>query len=80
MDTGPSERRAYRASSDEGLVSFVSRVAVAIALVIMIALPVAYWSVAHQGLATALAFKAKVRADAESCGVSWMPPPSASPS
>ena len=49
MDTGHPESLAHGSASDEGLVSIVSRVALSVALVVVIALPLAYWSVAYPG-------------------------------
>lgn len=64
MDNGHPESPAHDYASDERLVRIVSRAAVSVALVVLIALPLAYWSFAYQGLVTTLAFAAKIKATA----------------
>src|SRR5258706_9984608 len=64
MATGLPEILAHRPASDEGLVSFLSRMALLVALIVVIVLPVAYWSVEFEGLSTLLEFKAEVKAHA----------------
>ncbi len=64
METGRPESFTGRLASDEGLVSVLSKIAFAFALIVVIALPIAYWSVAYRNLGESLAFKAKVKATA----------------
>lgn len=73
MDTGPPKSLARESAGDEGLVSIVSRVAFSVALIVTIALPLVYWSVAYRGLSTTLVFKTKVKATALSALVTANP-------
>jgi diguanylate cyclase (GGDEF)-like protein/PAS domain S-box-containing protein len=73
MATGLPENHAHRPASDEGLISFLSRTALLVALAVVVVLPVAYWSVEYEGLSTLLEFKAKVKAHAVTASVTANP-------
>jgi diguanylate cyclase (GGDEF)-like protein/PAS domain S-box-containing protein len=64
MDTGRPESPAHASGGDERLVVIVSRVAFSVALFVMIALPLAYWSVTFESLSVHLAFQAEIKAAA----------------
>ena len=73
METGRPEGRVGRSTSDEGLVSVLSKIAFSVALVVVVALPMAYWSVAYRNLGASLEFKARVKANALSPSVAANP-------
>ncbi len=62
MGTGHPENLARGSAGDEDLAPIVNRVAVSVALVVMIVLPFAYWSLAYRDLSATLVFTAKVKA------------------
>lgn len=73
MDTGYPEVPDSGATSDEKLVSIVSRVAVSVGLIVMITLPLVYWFDGYSNLEKSLEFKVKVKATALSVLVTANP-------
>ena len=64
MDNGHPGSPAHEYAGDERLVRIVSQVAFSVALVVLIALPFAYWSFAYRSLSTTLVLEARIKAAA----------------